>query len=133
MEYSSLNRKKHIREDGWLVELISMNYRDQPFRCVHGYLVSITPNHTRANHFHRKKEEWMGIVTGKIKLNLVDIVTKENNTLSLDSQSDNYELIYVPPGTAHAIKNIDTRVSSIIIFSRNPEDPEDTYPYEADR
>lgn len=112
------------------MELISMNYHDHPFRCIHSYIVSIAPEKTRANHVHRKKEEWISIVTGKVLVHLVDIETNETLNVHLDSESENYKIIYISPGVAHAIQNTDMRESSIIVFSTTPEDKEDTIPYE---
>jgi len=129
MMYKKLSRKKHIREDGWLSELVSMNYDDEPFNCVHSYLVSIEPGKTRAKHYHNKKEEWLCICSGKIELIFEDIKTKKRKTLILDSESKNYNIIYIPPGVAHAVKNTGKSKASIVIFSKMPEDTSDTFGY----
>ena len=68
-----LARTKHTRDDGWLCELVSINYNDQPFSNIHSYIVSITPEKTRANHFHKFKEEWLCLSAGKIKIYLEDV------------------------------------------------------------
>jgi len=129
MMYKKLSRKKHIREDGWLSELVSMNYDDEPFNRVYSYLVLIEPSKTRAKHYHNKKEEWLCICSGKIELILEDIKTKKRETLILDSDSENYDIIYIPPGVAHAVKNISGNKASAVIFSKTPEDPNDTFEY----
>lgn len=129
MLYEKLARLKHIREDGWLSELISMNYKDEPFDCVHTYIVSIQPGRTRANHYHRKKEEWMAITAGKINLHLKDVNSGEEDKVLLDANSEESEIIHILPFVAHALENIDSGKSSIIVFSKNPEDKEDTIPY----
>ncbi|ODS40623.1 hypothetical protein BEH94_00245 [Candidatus Altiarchaeales archaeon WOR_SM1_SCG] len=130
MMYKKLSRKKHIREDGWLSELVSMNYDDEPFNCVHSYLVSIEADKTRAKHYHNKKEEWLCICSGKIELILEDITTNKRKTLILNSNSENYDIIYIPPGVAHAVKNISGNKASAVIFSKPPEDTDDTFGYE---
>ena len=130
MMYKKLSRKKHIREDGWLSELVSMNYDDEPFNCVHSYLVSIEPGKTRAKHYHNKKEEWLCICSGKIELTFEDIQTKKRETIILDSNSENYDIIYIPPCVAHVVKDISRNKASVVIFSTTPEDPEDTFEYE---
>jgi dTDP-4-dehydrorhamnose 3,5-epimerase-like enzyme len=56
MNVTRLPRQKHVRDDGWLAELISMKYTDDPFCGIHSYIVSICPGRSRANHFHRKKK-----------------------------------------------------------------------------
>lgn len=128
--YEKLTRIKHIREDGWLSELISMNYKDEPFNCIHTYIVSIQPGRTRANHYHKKKEEWIAITAGKIILHLKDMQFGEEDKVILDANSEESEIIYIPPFVTHALENIDSGKSSVIVFSKNPEDKEDTIPYE---
>ena len=130
MLYDKLTRLKHKRDDGWLSEVISMNYDDEPFNCIHSYVVSILPMRTRANHFHKKKEEWMALATGKVKLSLKDVVSGKFEEVILDSESETYEVIHIPPFVAHAVTNVSDREASLIVFSKNSEDKEDTIPYD---
>jgi oxalate decarboxylase/phosphoglucose isomerase-like protein (cupin superfamily) len=130
MIFKELSRIKHIREDGWLSELVSMNYDDIPFNCVHSYLVSIGPGKTRARHYHRKKDEWLAIASGKILLLLEDVNSKKKEKIILDACAPDYKMIYVPFYIAHAIKNISIAEASVIVFSRLPEDKDDTFSYE---
>ncbi len=132
MLYTKLPRIKHEREDGWLSEIVSMNYEDEPFNCVHTYVVSIKPMKTRANHYHKNKEEWIALATGKVKLCLKDVDSNEYEEIILDSESIKYEIIYIPPYIAHAVKNISNYEASIIVFSKNSEEKEDTIPYEVE-
>ncbi|HEY3272824.1 MAG TPA: WxcM-like domain-containing protein [Methanocella sp.] len=130
MMYEELTRVKHRREDGWLSELVSMNYPDQPFHCVHTYVVSIAPGKTRAKHYHRKKEEWAAITSGKIQLLMEHVETKEKASVLLDTASPDYKIIYIPPNVAHALRNPGECDASLVMFSRMPEDKDDTIPYE---
>jgi dTDP-4-dehydrorhamnose 3,5-epimerase-like enzyme len=131
MLYKKLSRKKHVRGDGWLVELVSKIYDDEPFDCIHSYLVSIEPMASRAGHYHNKKEEWFCITSGRIELVIEDIDTKASERTMLDSGSSSYEMIYIPPGTAHLLKNpSDKERASLIVFSKELEDANDTIPYE---
>ena len=130
MIYTELPRARHARDDGWLSELVSMNYADEPFNCVHSYVVSVAPDRTRAKHYHLKKEEWLAIAAGKILLRLRDIDTGESAQVLLDSGAETYRLIYVPPRVAHAIENVGQGEASMIIFSRTPEDKADTIPFD---
>lgn len=124
-----LTRTKHIRNDGWLAETIPMNSPDLPFSGIHSYVVSITPGRSRANHYHRKKEEWIALAAGKILLSLEDPETKENEQHTLDSSSEDYQVVHIRPFVAHSVKNIGTGEASIVVFSKTPEDPADTFPY----
>jgi len=129
MIYRELSRVKHKREEGWLSELVSMNYKDEPFNCLYSYLVSIVPGKTRANHYHKKKEEWLAITSGKIALFLENIKSKERKKIILDSNSKDYKIIYIPPFIAHAIKNVGDKEASLVVFSRTSKDLDDTIPY----
>jgi len=124
-----LKRVKHIRDDGWLAEIIPMKNRDHPFTGVHSYVVSISPGRSRANHYHREKEEWIALAAGKILLSLEDTRTKEKESIVLDSRSDEYSVIHIPPFIAHSVKNAGTGEASIVVFSRTPEDTADTFHY----
>ncbi|EHQ36906.1 cupin domain-containing protein [Methanoplanus limicola] len=159
-----LRRQKHAREDGWLCELVSDIYDDEPFTGIHTYIVSVSPGRSRANHYHRKKEEWIAITSGKIILSLEWIdkereeveeetvrkvstgkITEENKIgdkikeerekmradiiLDADDKSGECRLIHIEPFVAHSITNIGDRNSSVVVFSRNPEDKEDTIPH----
>lgn len=130
MIYGELLRTKHTREDGWLSELISMVYPDNPFKCVHTYIVAINPGMTRARHYHRKKEEWLALTHGKIMLLLEDTRTGERDRVDLCTDDPETKIIYIPPKVAHALRNSGDHEAGVIVFSRSPEDKEDTIPYE---
>jgi dTDP-4-dehydrorhamnose 3,5-epimerase-like enzyme len=124
-----LKRTKHERDDGWLAEIIPMNSQDTPFSGVHSYGVSIPPGSSRANHYHAKKEEWIALAAGNILLSLEDTRTKEKERLSLDSLSEDYLVVHIPPFVAQSVKNTGTGEAAIVVFSNTPEDKEDTFPY----
>lgn len=125
-----LARTKHTRDDGWLCELVSINYNDQPFSNIHSYIVSITPEKTRANHFHKFKEEWLCLSAGKIKIYLEDVRSHEKEMVVLDSTDQDYFIIDVPPYIAHSIENTGSCEASVVVFSKTPEDKGDTFPYQ---
>lgn len=133
MLFKKLLRIKHIRDDGWLSELVSMNYDDEPFNYIHTYVVSISPGKVRANHYHKKKEEWIAPAAGKIELYLENVISSEKDKLIMDTAAKEYEMVYIPPFVAHAVKNNWECEASLIVFSKTPEDKEDTIPYEVFR
>ncbi len=125
-----LSRKKHMREDGWLVELVSKAYKDEPFNCLHTYMVSIEPGCSRAGHYHNRKEEWFSIAYGKIKLTLEDINQRRKEEMVLDAGAEEYEIMRIPPGTAHLITNFsDKEKAVLVVFSEHVHDPTDTIEY----
>jgi dTDP-4-dehydrorhamnose 3,5-epimerase-like enzyme len=124
-----LPRQTHVRDDGLLVELISMNHSDVPFTCVHSYLVVIKPGCFRAMHYHKTKEEWVAHTSGNINIVLEEIRTNRRKEISMDVTMNNYALIYIPPMVAHVIKNIGSSNASIVVFSKSPEIKGDTIAY----
>jgi dTDP-4-dehydrorhamnose 3,5-epimerase-like enzyme len=109
-----------------------MNYHDEPFSDVHTYLVSIAPNMTRANHFHKKKEEWIALTAGVVELTTLDIRTKNKERIVLDTKTKEYSIVHIPPDIAHSLKNIGICDASVLVFSKTPEDVSDTIPCEVD-
>lgn len=131
--YDKLYREKHEKESGFLVELISEVYSDEPFNCIHSYLVSFNPGAVRAGHFHRRKEEWFGITSGRVELALEDIKSREQEKIILDADSEDYRIVYIPVNVAHVLRNLsETEKASLVVFSREPEDLEDTIKYSFD-
>ncbi|WP_255332558.1 polysaccharide biosynthesis C-terminal domain-containing protein [Methanocalculus taiwanensis] len=129
MDDICLKREKHIRKDGWLCELVSSRYLDEPFVGIHTYVVSIAPGCTRANHYHKKKEEWIAVTSGKVVLYLEWVHGGRRETILLDAMSSDCNLVHIQPYVAHTVLNLAKISSSIIVFSKTPEDKEDTIPY----
>lgn len=124
-----LPRQTHVREDGMLVELISMGHSDVPFTCVHSYLVVIKPGCFRAMHYHKTKEEWIAHTSGNINIVLEDLKNNKKKDISMDETMDKYSLIHIPPMVAHVIKNVGSSNASIVVFSKSPMIQGDTIPY----
>lgn len=64
----------------------------------------------RANHYHKTFREWFGVVSGKVKIVLVDIKTKEKKELILDGNSKKYVRLEIGPNIAHGFKSISDSV-----------------------
>jgi dTDP-4-dehydrorhamnose 3,5-epimerase-like enzyme len=130
--YRELCRTKHSRDDGWLCELVSMRYDDDPFSCVHSYVVSVHPGRSRANHYHTRKEEWFAVVSGRIVVRLRHVLHGDSASLVLDCADPVCRILYIPPFVAHSIQNPCSTDSTIVVFSKSPEDREDTIRYNLD-
>jgi len=130
MIYNKLSRKKYSRDDGWLAELVSSTHNDVPFTDVHSYLVVIKPDSFRAMHYHKTKKEWLALTSGKIKIVLENIKTKEQKSIVLDENSEEFNMIYVPPIISHVVKNIGRKNASLVVFSKTAEIPGDTIDYD---
>jgi dTDP-4-dehydrorhamnose 3,5-epimerase-like enzyme len=109
-----------------------MNHSDDPFSDIHTYLVSISPNMTRANHYHKKKEEWIAPTAGIIEISTVDTRTNKKEKIVLDTNTEEYSIVHIPPYIAHSLKNIGNCHASVVVFSKTPEDKTDTIPFEVD-
>lgn len=71
-------------------------------------------------------------MAGTARLLLEDMVTKERESVLLDSHSQDYGLVFIPPSIAHSVQNTGEEDAVVIVFSRTPEDPEDTLPFRLD-
>lgn len=129
MIHEELARAKHKREDGWLSELVSLKYSNNPFNCIHAYLVVIHPGRVRAQHYHKKKEEWFAITSGSVSLCLMHVNSRQEEMIPLDIDSEDYKVICVPPLVAHTLKNIGESKASVVVFSTTPAEPGDTIPF----
>lgn len=127
MDISVVERSRHSRKDGWLVELFTRSsFHD--FSCVHSYLVSIMSNCIRAKHYHNKKTEIIASVFGKVEIILEDIKTHERISKVLSSDDENFKMLIIPPKIAHAVKNPTDITSRIVVFS-DSKDLSDTHTY----
>ncbi|MFA4861815.1 hypothetical protein [Methanoregula sp.] len=88
--------QKHVRDDGWLAELVSMKYKYTPFTGIHSYVVSVSPGRSRANHYPEKKEEWIALAAGTAALHLVDIKTGVRESRVLDTRSEDLDWFIFP-------------------------------------
>lgn len=125
MDARIIKREKHTREDGFLVELFSKKYSD--FDAVHSYMVSVAPGKTRAGHFHKKKNELIFPVEGKVVVLLSN--GSEKKEITLGSEENEYSAVVIPPNVNHLIKNRTDSRAKIVVFS-DSFDLEDTYKVE---
>lgn len=70
------------------------------------------------------------MTSGKIKLVLEDIETKEKEFFILDKESKDYDLLYIPSRVGHVVKNIGEDNASLVVFSKTAEIPGDTISYD---
>lgn len=125
MDARIIKREKYAREDGFLVELFSKKYGD--FEAVHSYLVSIESGKSRAGHFHKKKNELIFPVEGKVVVLLSN--GSEKKEIILGSEENEYSAVVIPPNVNHLIKNRTDSRAKIVVFS-DSFDLEDTYKVE---
>lgn len=114
---------KHVDNRGWLAEI----FRPEDVNKTMKGQVTITTAHpgiVKANHYHKKMNEWYCVIKGKMHLVLKDIKTGEQNEIILSE--DKLELIKISPGLAHGFRNIGDDMLIVLMYIDRPFDPNDT-------
>lgn len=131
MDIDIVKLEKKNDQRGYLIQyLINSELSNQELGTI--YIVFINPKMVRACHFHKRKEEWLGIIYGNCKVVLEDVITNEKREFILNSSDDKLTKIRIGPFIAHGLKNLLNDISIVIGYANeayNPEDP-DTYYYE---
>lgn len=84
---------------------------------------------TRGNHYHKKCDEWFGIVTGRVKVILENIKTHEQTVHILDAKDEEYVRLHVAPEMAHTIVALSAG-AILISYANRQWTPDDTYVYQ---
>lgn len=90
------------------------------------YSFSISPGSRRGDHFHKVKEEWAVCIAGEVQ-----VLTKspggglESHIIS----SENPQLVYFPPLTAHAFVNRSEEIALVVSYGSKKFDPIDPDTY----
>lgn len=90
-----LNKKEDDR--GWLAEFI----KSQSFGQI--FISKTKPGITRGNHWHQTKVEKFLVINGKATINFKNAIT--NETVKYDVDGEKPEVVDIPPGYIHSIKN----------------------------
>ena len=91
----TINIPTHSDSRRQLIEVLGQYQINEPVK--HLYFSIINPNNSVANHYHKKKKEWICILQGKARIT----VDKESEIITEP------KLIEIPPNTWHLIENID--------------------------
>lgn len=113
--------KTHSDDRGSFTEFIKTNKNGQISVNV------IKPGITKGNHYHHTKLEKFLVVSGRGVVRLKDIIS--GHTLEYYLNSENMEVIDIPPGYSHNIENIDSSDLVFIIWCNEifDKDNPDTY------
>jgi dTDP-4-dehydrorhamnose 3,5-epimerase-like enzyme len=130
MDYKIKRIKKHSDKRGDLVVFLKISeLEDESKRFGQIYFVTFNgENMVRGNHFHKKWREWFGVMTGIIRVELEDVITKEHVSLELNSSYTYYTRLEIGPNIAHAFKNI-TPFASLLNYGDKEWTVNDCYPY----
>ena len=118
-----MNKKLEIKSDerGKLIEVFKLPNFGQV------YYVTANPGVVRGDHYHSRKEEKFCVIEGEAKISLKNRETAEIKEFIVSG--GNPELIDIPSGWIHNIKNIGKNEVKLLAWANevyNPEDP-DTY------
>lgn len=86
-------------------------------------------NSIRGNHYHKRWREWFGVVSGKVRVVLMHVKTKEKKKLILDANNRRYVRLEIGPNIAHAFQNI-TSKASLLNYSDKEWSADDTFKIE---
>jgi dTDP-4-dehydrorhamnose 3,5-epimerase len=124
MNFEILHLTKHDDERGYLVEFLKKNElekRNKAFGQI--YFVTFNKKNTiRGNHYHKKTEEWFGVIFGSVLVILEDVNTKERKTFTLHYSENEFVRLKIGTGIAHAFKAL-TKSAILLDYSNKQYDP----------
>lgn len=101
MKNNVFERERKIDERGFLVEFLRGDETKDFTGQVH--LSTSVPNAIRGNHFHKNKTEYFMVVSGKARLVIQSVISKETEEFLLKGERP--KVIQIRPLQAHAIQN----------------------------
>ena len=116
----------HTDSRGWLAEI----FRAESVGGTMKGQVTITTAHpgiVKANHYHKKLNEWYCVIGGKMLLILKDMKTGEKKEVTLSE--DDLNILKITPGLAHGFRNIGDKMLVVLMYADRPFNPDDTDTY----
>lgn len=107
---------------GQLAELVRRS--ESPHDIEQVYAVWVGKGQARANHYHLRKREWITVVHGVCRLDLVDMASGEIDSLVLGPGGD-CVVAGIPPGVLHTLTQEGDTAPAIVIACASTEyDPD---------
>ncbi len=112
---------KKVDDRGWLFELLKSKHLGQIF------ISKTKPGITRGNHYHDTKVEKFCVISGTASIKLRHII--DNSTIEYIVNDEKIQIIDIPPGFTHSIKNIGNKDLMTIFWANEifNQDKPDTY------
>ncbi|NPA90719.1 MAG: cupin domain-containing protein [Chloroflexi bacterium] len=132
VEIRSLTPHRDAR--GGLVKILMRHHLPQGQQTFGEIYISwAAPGAVKANHYHRETHEWFCLLLGEIELVLEDPETGERRVLHL--RAEDPKVVMVPPGIAHAFRNVGNGEAHLLAYADRPYDAAhpDTIPYQVIR
>jgi len=105
-----------VEPRGWSVEPVSSALLESG-RVKNVHLVSIEPGTVRGNHVHDRQVESVMVFGGRC---LVAAEDASGNREEMTVEPNQFILFGIPPGVAHAFKNIGKNVMYLLAFCDTP-------------
>ncbi len=83
--------------------------------------VELLPGRVRGNHYHARKQEWIYVLSGQVRLSLEEVCSKARATVELQTG----DLAFIQTGVAHAIHTL--QAGQAVEFSPVRFDPADVF------
>lgn len=130
MDYKITAFKKFTDHRGDLIVFLKESELDDA-RKKFGQIYFVTLKKkgiVRGNHYHKKWHEWFGIVSGTVKVLLVDVKTGKKKAFKLSATSRKYVRLEIGPYIAHAFTCM-TDYAAIVNYADSEWDKEDSINY----
>ena len=125
MDFNVVELQKWGDKRGFLVEFLrgtELAKRKLKTDFAQIYLCTYEPNAIRGNHYHTEKDEFITILTGKVKAVFEDINTKERKEMIIDSEAETLKRVYIGKNVAHVFKNISNTMVSLVAYTSKEYD-----------
>jgi len=66
-------------------------------------IITSRPGTRRGDHYHKKKNEWLGVISGEAKFIFVDNSTKERKEFNVSGK--NPVMVHIPVNVTHSVIN----------------------------
>jgi len=132
MQGVTINTTKRMKDEkGDLVVFLrksNLSEKHKTFGQI--YFVSFNKKSAvRGNHYHKKWHEHFGVITGRVRVVLENIKTKERMELVLSARKNQYTRLSIEPYIAHAIQSLTNSASLLSYTNSEWKDGSDTYPH----
>lgn len=111
----------HRDARGALFEALRFSSQDIP-KGGQIYVYTVAPGARRGDHFHDHKSEWFTCVAGRVRLLMK---TKDGDRVDEMLDADAPQMVFVGPGTSHAVANETQEIAVIMAYASKEFDPAD--------
>lgn len=120
-------RRRIIDNRGWFLKAIDGQEDYIPTYTGEVYVTVANAGQSKGAHYHNKAKEWFTLLHGTCEVKLKDIVSGES--LNLILSENEASTLFVPPGIAHVFVNITANNFTLLAYTDQLYDPNDTIPF----